>query len=151
MYKIIEWNPEDIVAIKSTWEKLTKHHESVSNYFSDYFSDYPFSVREEKLRKHGKNGMTKIDLIIDDSNNQTYGHCISIIDSDGKGELESLYVSNHLRGKRFGKSLVERAIIWFEEHQINEFNIEVAVGNEEVLQFYEQFGYQPFSYNLKKR
>lgn len=149
-YKIIVWDSDDLKGIKPTWEKLTLHHAETSKYFKNYFSNYPFSIRESKLRKHGEGGKTKIDLVIDDETNITYAHCISIIDCDGKGELESIYVDKDLRGMSFGKKLMNRSIEWFKENNIDEFTIEVAVGNEEILSFYENFGYKPFSYNLKK-
>ena len=149
-YKIIDWDPDDLKGIQPTWEKLALYHAETSKYFKNYFSNYPFSIRESKLRKHGENGKTKIDLVIDEITNITYAHCISIIDCNGKGELESIYVDKDLRGMSFGKKLMNRSIEWFKENNIDEFAIEVAVGNEEVLNFYENFGYKPFSYNLKK-
>lgn len=149
-YTIVSWNPDDLKAIQPTWEKLTTHHSETSKYFKAYFSDYPFSNREAKLKKHGEGGKTKIDLVVDDETNIPYAHCISIIDSDGKGELESLYVDKTLREMSFGKNLMNRAVEWFEENSIDEFAIEVSVGNEEALDFYAKYGYKPFSYNLMK-
>ncbi len=149
-YIIITWDPDDLKGIQATWEKLTAYHAETSKHFKEYFSDYPFSNREVKLKKHGEGGKTKIDLVVDDETNITYAHCISIIDRDGKGELESLYVDEALRGMSFGKKLVDRAVEWFEENNIDEFAIEVSVGNEEALGFYEKYGYKPFSYNLQK-
>jgi len=149
-YTIISWNPDDLKAIQPTWEKLTTHHAETSKYFKAYFSDYPFSNREAKLKKRGEGGKTKIDLVVDDETDIPYAHCISIIDCDGKGELESLYVDETLRKMSYGKILMNRAVEWFEENNIDEFAIEVSVGNEDALAFYEKYGYKPFSYNLMK-
>jgi ribosomal protein S18 acetylase RimI-like enzyme len=149
-YRIIEWDSRDLEGIRSTWERLTQHHEKTSTYFASYFSDYPFEVRKKKLALHAEGGSTKIDLVIDEDTDQVVGHCISIIGCDGKGELESIYIDPKVRETGIGKDLVNRAATWFEDLEITEFEIEVAVGNEEVLGFYEKFGYKPFSYNLKK-
>jgi GNAT superfamily N-acetyltransferase len=151
MYIIVEWDPEDLGVIQKTWERLTEHHASVSTYFKNYFSDYPFEVRRAKLDRHAQGGLMKIDLVMDETKSHTLGHCVSIIDSEGKGELESIYVDEIFRKNGCGQELMKRAIAWFEANHVNEFAIEVALGNEEALVFYEKFGYQPFSYNLKKK
>ncbi len=151
MYTIVEWDPEDLGVIQKTWEKLTEHHASVSTNFKAYFSDYPFEVRRVKLERHAQGGLMKIDIVMDESRSHTLGHCVSIIDSGGKGELESIYVDDSLRNKGCGQELMNRAIKWFEANGVKEFAVEVACGNEEALVFYEKFGYQTFSYNLKKQ
>lgn len=149
-YEIIEWDSMDIDAIQPTWEELTVHHAETSKYFREFFSNYPFEVRKSKLEKGASGGKVKIDLLIDSSTKSVYGHCLSIIRGDSSGELESLYINPKARGLSFGKLFVERALIWFEDEGVDKIGIEVAVGNDDVLNFYQKFGYYTFSYNLKK-
>ncbi len=149
-YEIIAWDSMDIDSIQPTWEELTIHHAETSKYFNDFFSNYPFEVRKSKLIKGAVGGKIKIDLLIDSSTKSVYGHCLSIIREDLSGELESLYIKPIARGFAFGKELVERAMIWFESEGVDKIGIEVAVGNDHVLSFYQKFGYYTFSYNLKK-
>lgn len=149
-YEIIEWDSTDIDAIQPTWEELTVHHAVTSKYFAEFFSNYPFEVRRAKFVKGAKGGKMKIDLLVDSNTQECFGHCLSLIREDHSGELESLYINPIVRGLSFGKEFVERAMIWFDNEGIDKIGIEVAVGNDEVLSFYQKFGYFTFSYNLKK-
>lgn len=149
-YEIIGWDSMDIDAIQPTWEELTVHHAKTSKYFNEFFSNYPFEVRKSKLIKGARGGKIKIDLLIDSSTKSVYGHCLSIIREDLSGELESLYINPVARGLSFGKVFVERAMTWFDREGVDKIGIEVAVGNDDVLSFYQKFGYYTFSYNLKK-
>ncbi|QIA66183.1 GNAT family N-acetyltransferase [Vibrio astriarenae] len=50
-----------------------------------------------------------------------------------------------------GKQLIQSAISWLSDHNCNQVNISVAVGNEEVIPFYEKLGFRKRSYMLQIR
>jgi ribosomal protein S18 acetylase RimI-like enzyme len=42
-----------------------------------------------------------------------------------------------------GEALMESALRWFDEHEVKEKHVAVAVGNEKVFEFYMRFGFYP--------
>ena len=70
------------------------------------------------------------------------GYCISSIDSSGVGEIESIFVDEACRGRGVGATLMEAALGWMDRVGVKGKRVVVVSGNEEVLAFYERFGFR---------
>ena len=46
------------------------------------------------------------------------GYCVSTINPEGFGEIHSLYVKKDHRSKGFGKRMVETALRWLDENNV---------------------------------
>ena len=122
---------------KPLWEKLNNHHRENSNNFSHNYESLTFELRKEKFCN--KDLKVNIDLV-KDLNRETYiGYCISTINSDLVGEVDSLYLEKECRGQGIGEELMERALIYLNDNNSKKKIIGVAEGNEEVLNFYKKF------------
>ena len=147
-YKIINLEVDEIDRIKKLWKELIDYHEDKSKHFSKRFSNYKFSEHKKELLKKTDKGKIKIDLV-KGQNNHDIGYCVSLINEKKEGEIESLYLKSKYRNEGIGAKLMERALQWFEEKEINDIKIEIAVGNEEVATFYDKFDFSPFSIMLR--
>nr|WP_282433378.1 GNAT family N-acetyltransferase [Desulfosporosinus sp. FKA] len=78
------------------------------------------------------------------------GYCVTTIDND-IGEIESLFVDEAYRKMGLGTVLMERALNWLEQNSITKKRLNVAVGNEQVLNFYRRFGFHPRTIILEQR
>ncbi|WP_461614323.1 GNAT family N-acetyltransferase [Clostridium sp. Marseille-QA1073] len=124
-------------SIKPLWEKLNNHHRGNSNNFSHNYEKFTFELRKEKF--YNKDLKVNIDLVKDLDRRTYIGYCISTINLDLVGEVDSLYLEREYRGQGIGEELMERALIYLNENDSKKKIIGVAEGNEEVLNFYKKF------------
>jgi len=135
--------------LRSLWEDLNRHHESVSPYFKEEFATYTFEARVQKVNQKYTGDDLRVDIAINDTH--PVGYIISGIRDDGTGEIESIYVENGFRGQSVGAELMQRALAWLEGRQVHTKIIDVAVGNEQAEKFYARFGFYPRVTRLKQR
>ena len=79
------------------------------------------------------------------------GYCISGIDQDGIGEIESIFIAEEFRGQNVGEALMQHALHWLNDQGVTSKVIDVAVGNERVFKFYARFGFFPRVTKLKQK
>lgn len=126
--------------VQPLWEKLNKHHAVNSNYFSNRFINLKFDVRKNKF-VNDYNLEVKVDLIRDIENDLHVGYCISTINKELVGEIDSIFVEKEYRKYGLGDRLMNRALDWLNYNQVKTKTIGVAEGNENVLEFYKRYGF----------
>ncbi|MGL5642506.1 MAG: GNAT family N-acetyltransferase, partial [Paraclostridium sp.] len=90
-YEFIDGDIELIDYVKPLWEKLNDHHRANSNYFDYRFLKFKFDDRKNKFI-NDNNIDVKIDLIKDTERDLYIGYCISTINKDLVGEIDSLFI-----------------------------------------------------------
>ena len=139
-FEFVNGSKELLDLVQPLWEKLNKHHEATSNHFSDKFRSLKFEVRKDKFIS-GENLKVKIDLIKDKEKTIYIGYCISTIDKDLIGEIDSLFIEDEYRKYGLGDKLMSRSLDWLNSNQVKTKIIGVAEGNESVLEFYKRYGF----------
>lgn len=139
-FQFISGDEELLDLVQPLWEKLNKHHEVNSSYFSDKFRNLKFEVRKNKFIK-SNNLQVKIDLIKDIEKDLYVGYCISTINEDLTGEIDSIFVEKEYRKYGLGDKLMNIALEWLNSKQVKTKIIGVAEGNENVLEFYKRYGF----------
>lgn len=119
------------------WNKLNRHHESKSRYFKSRFSTLKFEDRKSKFISD-YNLDVKIDLIKDVNKGLYIGYCISTINKELVGKIDSLFIDEDYRKFSLGDLLMKRALEWLNNKQAKTKIIIVAEGNESVLEFYKK-------------
>lgn len=149
---IIEGNQEVLDRVKPLWEKLNEHHKSNATYFVKRYEEFTFDKRKESLLKKIKyNAMMHIGLAIDSNKNMLVGYCISTVDKESIGEIESIYIDELYRGYGIGDKLIRKALSWMESLSVKKKLISVAVGNEQAFYFYARYGFYPCVTMLEQR
>ncbi len=120
-----------------------------SSYFSNSINALTFQVRKNKLIKD-KNLKVKIDLIKERKNGLYIGYCISTINEELLGEIDSLFVEAEYRKYGLGDKLMNGALEWLDSNQVKTKIIGVAEGNENVLEFYKKYGFYKRSVILQQ-
>lgn len=69
------------------------------------------------------------------------GYCISTINSEPAGEVDSFFVEEQYRKQGLGDKLMQRALEWLDINKAKTKIIVVAEGNENVLEFYRRYGF----------
>jgi diamine N-acetyltransferase len=128
--------------IKPLWEELNRQHLSFSPYFKDYYKALTFEDRKRAiLQRAALKGDVRVDLACDKE--QLVGYCVSSVDRQLTGEIDSIFVTSPNRGQGIGTTLMDKALEWLKSKSSRKIIVSVAVGNEQAYVFYEQFGFYP--------
>jgi diamine N-acetyltransferase len=139
-FEFINGSRELLDLVQPLWEKLNKHHEANSNYFSHKFRNLTFEMRKSKFMKD-PDSEVKIDLIRDVEKDACIGYCISTVSRDSIGEIDSLFIEKDYRKYGFGDQLMNRALEWLNSKGVKTKIIGVVEGNENALEFYKRYGF----------
>jgi diamine N-acetyltransferase len=126
-----------IACIRNLWEKLNEMHYEDSVYFEDHFESFTFEKRIESLLRIDDSNL-KITIVKDGP--RYLGYCVSSIDGD-RGEIDSLYLDEELRGRGLGKRLVEAHKAWMKERGCGLVRVGVSFGHESATEFYHAMGF----------
>lgn len=140
--QFLEGQGELLDIVEPMWEKLNHYHMSNSKNFSNHFTKLTFDARRKKFQQE-EGLLIRIDLVKDRDMNTYIGYCITTVNPEGVGELDSLFVEEAYRKFGIGAILMDKAIFWLNENKAKKKIIGVAVGNENVLNFYEKYNFYP--------
>ena len=128
--------------VRELWERLNKHHHQKSTHFKPYYEAMTFPKRKLSLVAKAAKGEMLVELAIDTEKNVKVGYCITSIDSDRTGEVESIYVLESYRGMGIGDRFMKSALTWMQEKQAAKKIVIVGAGNEQAFGFYERYGFR---------
>ena len=146
---LVEKDINEIQLIKPLWEKLNLIHFNKSVYFKSKYEKFKFEKRMESINRISENGTVKLDVILDNDTMEYVGYCLSLIE-DNIGEIESIFIEKQYRGYKLGDKLMINALNWFESNSIINVQINVVYANDEVIPFYERYGFYVGNYILKR-
>ena len=139
----LEKNQNDLDIIRPLWEKLNAHHITVSKYFKDSRAATTFDMRRKQLMEKSYQGALRIDLARDVVTKEFIGYCVTSVNQEKQGEIESIYVEKDYRLLGIGDSLMTRALGWLETVTVKKTILGVAEGNEGVFAFYQRHNFYP--------
>ena len=137
----IEGHEELLDQVKPLWEELNKIHMTKSRYFKKEYENKSYQERKKQLLR--KNSVIRIDLVKKSESDMFVGYCISSINKDKEGTVESIYVDECYRGKGIGDQLIERHLDWMDKNRVKLKNLTILIGNEDVLNFYRRHNFFP--------
>jgi GNAT superfamily N-acetyltransferase len=142
----IEYSLRDGEGLELTddlWRKLVKHHAEKSRYFSEAISRRTTEQRNRELRDRYRRDDIRIDLAHDKATGKQVGYCVTTIDDNQEGEIQSIFVEDEYRRKGIGGTMMKKAIGWMDRRSVTRKIIAVAFGNEEVFPFYSRYSFYP--------
>lgn len=125
------------------WHKLTRHHRERSGRFQALFDRMNWETRKNELLEKCANGMMLVDLAKDGKTGTLIGYCVSTINAEKRGEIESIYIEEEYRRTGIGDNFMRRALDWMAKYAVNRRVVAVAAGNEEALPFYARYNFYP--------
>lgn len=128
--------------IKELWEALNEHHKEKSLHFKEFYNKFSFDARKADLIKQAQNKHMLVITAFDDEV-QICGYCISSVDNDNTGEINSIFVLHSYRGLGIGEQLMQKGLQWMDEMGAEKIVVNVAAGNEQAFGFYERYGFYP--------
>lgn len=138
--EIISGSKELLEYVGPLWEKLNNHHKNKSINFKEKYEKFTFKERRDGFLTYEKSNIN-INLVKDIDKKIYIGYCISTISNGSIGEISSLYIEPKYRKYGIGDELITLAIKWLDDNKVGKKIIGVATGNEDVLKFYEKYGF----------
>lgn len=126
--------------VQPLWEGLNAHHKANSRYFKEKFEKLTFDVRKKKFI-NAKDTEIRVDLVKDTEKQKFIGYCISTVNGELTGEIDSLYIEQEYRKYGLGNILMQKSLEWLGSKNVTTRIIVVAEGNEQVLGFYRKYGF----------
>jgi ribosomal protein S18 acetylase RimI-like enzyme len=130
------------------WIEHMNYLESIANI--KYGTNFNNSVFQESLsnfrRKH-----SEIKLFVAKENYDVVGFLQAGIAPNRKiGFISDLHVLEDYRGQHIGEELMRNCFSWFSKNNLEQCELEVIGGNEKVLEFYKQYGFETRLYTLNR-
>lgn len=146
-FEFVNGGTELLYLVEPLWKKLNKQHEKVSTCFQHRFRNMSFETRKNKFVSKSTRAVN-IDLI---KKNELYiGYCVSTINEDEIGEIDSLFIDEKYRKWGLGDKLMTNGLKWLNSNNVKTKIISVAEGNEEVLEFYKKYNFYKRSIILQQ-
>lgn len=146
----VEGGVEILDLVAPLWEELNRHHQALSDHFSEAIAERTFAARREELVKKISDGRLRVDLAKTGAGD-CIGYCIATVDGSRTGEIDSIFVQPSFRNRRIGDALMRRALKWMDSAGAQSRIAEVAWGNEQVRSFYRRYGFLPRSVRLVQK
>lgn len=147
--KILSGGAELLDRIAPLWGEIKQYHVEKSRHFSKDLDSISFEKRKRGLISKAK--YLRVDIANNLEMKKDVGYCISTIDNNNRGEIDSLYIEASHRRQGIGKQLTKMALTWLDKEGASESSIVVAYGNEKACDFYKIFGFYPRNIQLSKK
>lgn len=137
--------------IRSLWSKVRELLCSRCTYFGTEMEELSWPQRKAEILGKGEGTRIMVDVVLDTSSGAKVAYCVSTVDGDSVGEVDSIFVEESYRGQGIGGQLILRAVQWMEGEGASKMQLIVTYGNEEVLAFYEEHGFYPRRIVLERK
>jgi ribosomal protein S18 acetylase RimI-like enzyme len=127
-----------ISEIKPLWEMLNAMHAETSRDFGQVYRDLSFEQGMGNLAR-----LVEDDIYIltaQTGDGKIVGYIVAF-SSEGRGEIDSLFVDLGFRHQGIGRRLCEVAMDWMRERECRSMVVALSVGNEKALPFYQSLGF----------
>lgn len=150
-FSIKQGKIEDLDLVKPLWEKLNDLHESLSPNFKERFQKMTWDKRKSNLIS--KSEKLFLEYVVENKNDKIVAYCISTIEKENikVGEVDSIFVEKEHRTTGLGKQLMDNAINWLILQKTETQKLLVGVGNESVIDYYNQFDFYPLHIVLQRK
>jgi len=139
--KYVCGNEASLDSIRLLWQSLNQTHLDLSPYFKQDYVEMNFEKRKASLLKKAARAKLRVDIAVDVMTGQNVGYCVSSIDEEKIGEIESIFVASNYRGLGIGDSLMRTVLAWMDKKGTVAKIVEVAAGNEQAFSFYNRYGF----------
>jgi GNAT superfamily N-acetyltransferase len=137
--------------IEPLWTKLNQLHRTVSSHFSDRAATQSFTERKQGLLEKTTQGKLRVEVAKTSAQQSTIAYCVSTINREGTGEIDSLFVEEDHRGNGIADHLMRGALDWMEQEHVRATLLVVLWGNEQVHPFYQRYGFFPLSTTMMQK
>ncbi|MDD5338232.1 MAG: GNAT family N-acetyltransferase [Dehalococcoidales bacterium] len=141
--KYVEKDKSQLDIVHPLWEKIKEHHRARSIHFKEQFDATTWEIRKKQILDKADGGALLVHLAMNNDTGNFIGYCVTSIDGDNVGEIESIFIEADYRRVGIGNAFMQRALEWMKSYGVKRKVIAVAAGNEEVFGFYAKYNFYP--------
>jgi diamine N-acetyltransferase len=155
--KLVEGGAEFLDRIEPLWKQQTALHAEKSVHWAESFTTANFSDRKSVFEQKARTGSLLVILAmvgLDEIAGYTVCSVCEELSDLGAckvGEIDSMFILGSYRRLGIGRKFLFRCMAWFEQNRAEKVIALVAVGNEEVLEFYRLAGLLPRAILLQRK
>ncbi|MGQ9779461.1 MAG: GNAT family N-acetyltransferase [Bacillota bacterium] len=101
--------------IEPLWERLRDHHRARAGRFAPWFARQTFARRRDELLRKSADGALFVEVARDLEAGVDVGYCVSSLDAEGQGEIDSIFIEETYRRRGLGGRLLRDALNWLAE------------------------------------
>ena len=90
--EIVSGGVELLASVKPLWEKLNAFHVEVNISFSKSYQEWTFEDRKHGLITKADQYKLNVVLAFDREHDKNVGYCVSAIDEQNIGEIDSIFI-----------------------------------------------------------
>lgn len=135
--------------IEPLWSQLRQMYRARSTYFKGSLGSLSFQDYREGMLERAAGGLLRVELARD-GEGRPVAYCVSVIDPNMTGEVDSVFVAVGYRGLGIGTRLLEGSMKWMDGLGVHVRVISVIVGNEGLHDYLARFGFRPRSVILER-
>jgi ribosomal protein S18 acetylase RimI-like enzyme len=155
--RFVEGGAELIDQLEPLWKQQNALHADKSTHFPELFATANFLDRKRVFEQKARAGTLLVILAIVGLD-ELVGYCVcsvgeenSGLGADKMGEIDSMFILASYRRVGIGRKFLLRCMEWFEKNRAQKVIAVVAVGNEEVCEFYKLAGFFPLAVVLQRK
>jgi ribosomal protein S18 acetylase RimI-like enzyme len=147
-FEYISGGPELLANIAPLWAKLNQLYSNLSPHFCEVFQRRVFRDRKKELIAKSQTGSLRVDIARSNNGVDIVGYRVSTVNSEGEGEIDSIFVEEQYRCQGVAQQLMKSALAWMNSLGVTKKHVLVAFRNDKALYFYEKFGFYPANFEL---
>ena len=120
-------------------KSIADHHNKTSINFKGIYPQKSFEELITEITENIKDGYSKINIAR--KNDEVIGFCQYSID-ETVGIFNYLVILPEYRNLGYGSILMDKALKYFETHQVKKIEIKIVYGNDDAVRFYEKYGFK---------
>jgi diamine N-acetyltransferase len=136
-------NASAFESLRPLWNQLNEYHHQRSRFFRAHYEHWTYDDRKAYFESLARTGSLRVDVARDPVLVWDVGYCVSSLNNEKHGEIESVFVIEAYRNRSVGSTLIGRALQWMEEMGAERIRVSVADGNESACEFYRKSGFRP--------
>lgn len=133
--------PELLDRVAGLWEALRELHAEIDPRWAAMTRRRSWEDRCSDLLAKAQSGQMLVEIAV--YQDKPIAYCISTIDGNQKGEIDSLYVSDDWQCQGIGSCLLKKSLDWLKSQNTPIQQVAVREGNEKALSFYLRCGFMP--------
>lgn len=149
--EFISGSVELLDEIEQLWNSQKKFHCDVCTHFAENFGKRHFQQRKKELCEKSETGKLRIEIARIKGEPEPVGYCVSSVDKDGNGEIDSIFVKSSYRRLGIASRLVDASLKWMDSLGAKKKTISVLFGNDTAIDFYKKFNFYPRTFELEQK
>jgi diamine N-acetyltransferase len=129
-------------SLRPLWDQLNEYHHRRSRFFRTHYEQWTYDDRKTYFEGLARTGSLRVDVARDPALGWDVGYCVSSLNNEKHGEIESIFVIEAHRNQSVGSTLIGRALRWMEDQGAGRIRVSVADGNESAFEFYRKYGFR---------